>query len=89
MAVGLPIVTTDNGGISELVEDGVCGTVVPARTDPEVTRGLADAFAALAADPARRAAYGEAAAERARLHFSPTAMARATTAAYREVLSAR
>jgi glycosyltransferase involved in cell wall biosynthesis len=83
MAVGLPVVTCDNGGVSELVEEGVCGTVVRGESDPALIQGLADAFVALAADPARRSAYGAAAAVRARERFSPVAMARATAAVYR------
>ncbi len=83
MAVGLPVVTCDNGGVSELVEDGVCGTVVRAAADPGAAAGLADAFVTLAGDPARRAALGAAAAVRARQKFSPAAMAHATTTVYR------
>ncbi len=83
MAVGLPVVTCDNGGVSELVEPGVCGTVVRDTNDPGAAQGMAEAFIALAADPARRAAWGAAAALRARQEFSPAAMARATTAVYR------
>jgi glycosyltransferase involved in cell wall biosynthesis len=83
MAVGLPVVTCDNGGVSELVEEGGCGVVVPAHGDKAVAKGLADAFVALAIDPARRAALGGAAARSARERFSPAVMARATAAAYR------
>jgi glycosyltransferase involved in cell wall biosynthesis len=83
MAVGLPVVTCDNGGVSELIEDGVCGTLVRATADPAAANGLADALCALAADPGRRAAWGAAAAERARALFSPAAMAQATAAVYR------
>ena len=83
MAVGLPVVTCDNGGVSELVEDGVSGNIVRATEDPSAAEGLAVALMALAADPARRAAYGAAGAERARQRFSPAAMARRTTALYR------
>jgi glycosyltransferase involved in cell wall biosynthesis len=83
MAVGLPVVTCDNGGVSELLEEGACGTVVRGETDAAMVQGLADAFATLAADPARRAAYGAAAAVRARELFSPAAMARTTAAVYR------
>src|SRR6185503_3771389 len=85
MAVGLPVVTCENGGVSELVDEGVSGTVVPGASDGAVAQGLANALVALAQDPARRASYGEAGARRARSLFSPTVMARATAAAYRGV----
>lgn len=84
MTVGLPVVTCDNGGVSELVQEGVCGTVVRDRTDPGAAHGLAEALIALAAAPERRAAWGAAAARRAREHFSPQVMARATATVYRD-----
>jgi hypothetical protein len=87
MAIGLPVVTCENGGISELVEDGVCGVVVHEQDDVAVAQGLARALAALAEDPARRASYGAAAAARARERYSPAAMARATAALYADVSS--
>lgn len=56
-AAGLPVVAGNSGGVAAVVADGVSGLLVPA--------GDADAFAAavrmLIADPARRAAMGEAA----------------------------
>jgi glycosyltransferase involved in cell wall biosynthesis len=61
MACGLPVVTTDVGGMREAVTDGVEGFLVPAR-DPEATAG---ALADLWRQPARRAAMG--AAGRARI----------------------
>jgi glycosyltransferase involved in cell wall biosynthesis len=61
MAMGVPVVTTDAGGMTEIVEDGVEGLVVP-RRDP---RALADAIIGLAADPAMRAAMGKRARARA------------------------
>ena len=48
MAVGLPVVSTRMGGISELVEDGVSGIMVPQR-DPGA---LCEALASIAGDPA-------------------------------------
>ncbi len=50
LALGLPIVATDVGGLSEMVDD-TNGVLVPPR-DPAA---LADALEALAADPDRRA----------------------------------
>lgn len=65
MACGLPIVTTDCGGMREAVDDGVEGFVVPAR-DPEA---MASALAALAADTPRRRAMGRAARNRVETDF--------------------
>ena len=65
MAHGLPVVTTRIAGVSELVDDGVNGTVIPAgRVDL-----LADALAGLAVDPALRAQWGEAGSERVRREY--------------------
>ncbi len=47
MAVGLPIVATQMGGVSELVDDGESGLLVPQR-DPAA---LADALTRVATDP--------------------------------------
>jgi colanic acid/amylovoran biosynthesis glycosyltransferase len=56
MAVGLPVVSTANGGIPELVEDEATGLLVPER-DPEA---LAARLAALARHPERRIALARA-----------------------------
>lgn len=56
MACGLPVVTTDVGGMREAVSDGVEGFLVPAR-DPAAT---ADALAELWRQPELRAAMGDA-----------------------------
>jgi len=60
MATGLPIVTTDAGGMREAVRDGVDGFVVRVR-DPGST---ADALMSLAGDPELRARMGAAARQR-------------------------
>ena len=56
MAAGRPVVLAARGEAARLVEAEGCGFVVP----PEDPRALAQALAALAADPARRAAMGAA-----------------------------
>lgn len=63
---GLPCVATRVSAIGELVRDGVSGVLVP-ENDPAA---LAAALAALLADPARRAALGEAGEARVRAHFA-------------------
>ena len=62
MASGLPVVSTPVGAITELVRDGETGLLVP----PGAPDSLAQAIAALIADPARRAAMGRAGLELAR-----------------------
>lgn len=54
MAAGLPIVATDTGAISEEVESGVNGLLVPARD----AGALAQAVRTLVSDPVRRCAMG-------------------------------
>lgn len=61
MAMGLPVVTTDVGGMREIVDDGVEGFVVPSR-DPQ---SLANAIVSLATSPGRRRELGTRARARA------------------------
>src|SRR5262249_52987224 len=60
MSCGLPVVTTDCGGMREAVRDGEDGFVVPVRQ----TRAMSDALAALAADAGLRRRMGASARER-------------------------
>ncbi len=66
MACGKAVIASDVGRLPELVEAERSGLLVPAR-DPDA---WAAALANLAGDPARRAALGQAGAQRARSRFS-------------------
>jgi len=60
MSCGIPVVTTDCGGMREAVTDGVEGFLVPVRS----ARKMADALETLANEPALRARMGDAARAR-------------------------
>jgi glycosyltransferase involved in cell wall biosynthesis len=79
-AMGLerPIVATRVGGVEEIVQDGVCGEIVP----PGDARAVADALLRLLGDPARRHAFGRAGREIVARDFSRTAMLRKLHAVY-------
>jgi glycosyltransferase involved in cell wall biosynthesis len=72
MACSLPVVTTDAGGIGEVVAHGVNGLIAPPRDVDAITRHLAE----LVRDPARRRAMGEAGRRTAQEHFDVRAAAR-------------
>jgi glycosyltransferase involved in cell wall biosynthesis len=73
MAAGRPVVATINGGLPELVRDGVTGALVP----PGDPAALAAALERYAADPGLRAAHGEAGRARVEERFSIARCARA------------
>jgi len=60
MQWGLPIITTREGGIPDVIEDGVSGLLI----DQRDTSALADKILLLLEDPAKRIAMGTAARER-------------------------
>jgi glycosyltransferase involved in cell wall biosynthesis len=66
MACGLPVVTTDCGGMPEAITDGVEGFVVPLR-DPHA---MAKALSALASDVELRRRMGKAGRDRVLKQFT-------------------
>lgn len=80
MRAGLAIVSTDVGGISEAIEDGVDGLLVP----PASPEALASAISRLLDDPELRATLGRAARERFERDFSLAAMHAAAVCVFRE-----
>jgi glycosyltransferase involved in cell wall biosynthesis len=60
-----PVIATDVGSVAEVLEDGACGTVVPAAD----VAAMAAAVRGLVADPERARAQARRGAERVRLHY--------------------
>ncbi|MEK6192137.1 MAG: glycogen synthase [Chloroflexota bacterium] len=93
MACGVPVVATRVGGIPEVVVHGRTGLLVEPPDDPmgpggvdRVAHDLAAAINALVADPARRAAMGEAGRLRAVEQFSWASVASRTVEVYEAVV---
>ncbi len=96
MACGAAVVASATGGIPEVVEDGVTGTLVPLEQvsdgtgtplDPErFVSDFAAALTAMLSDPAKARRMGEAGRTRAEQHFAWDSIAEATLEVYRSVL---
>jgi len=78
MACGKAIVATSAGGIPEVVEDGVTGTIVP----PRDAHAMAAAIIALLSDDGRRRAMADAGLARVRSRFTVERMVAATASVY-------
>lgn len=85
MAAARPVVSTDVGGVADVVEAGVSGLLVRAR-DPEAFAG---ALVQLARDPARRQRMGAAARAHAATRYSHVRLVDELERVYVEALSAK
>ncbi|HEY3862554.1 MAG TPA: glycosyltransferase family 4 protein [Verrucomicrobiae bacterium] len=82
-AMGLPVVCSDAGGLSENVSDGETGFVTPRRD----ARALAEKLALLARDPGLRRRMGQAGRKRALERFQLAGQIEAFDRLYRGVLA--
>ena len=85
MACGTPVVATTAGAFPEVIAAGETGVLVP----PGDAAAIADAVAAMLANPDRRIAMGGAGVERINERFSWRVCAQRTAALYEDVLAAR
>ncbi|MFG2576770.1 glycogen synthase [Streptomyces sp. NPDC048481] len=87
MACGTPVVASRVGGIPEVVEHGVTGTLVPLDDEGEAFEaGLGRAIDEILGDPAAARRMGEAGRVRAVGEFGWDAVARRTVGLYEEIL---
>jgi hypothetical protein len=82
MSYAKPVIGCGVGGVSEVIEDGISGILVP----PEDYVSLAESILNLINNNALRRNMGEKARERIKNNFSDTIMAERTLAAYKKVL---
>jgi glycosyltransferase involved in cell wall biosynthesis len=82
MASGLTPVTTDAGGIPEVIEHGTSGFVVPRGDVPAIRQALTRV---LDAEPGQRSAWGDAARQRVVQRFSTARMMRQIEQVYVDV----
>lgn len=83
MAQGIPAIVSGVGGLPELVEDGVCGRVVPPRDGV----ALAAALQELATNPDRVREWGARALDQIQTKFSHARMVEQTRALYERLLA--
>jgi len=87
MACGTAVVASDVGGIPEVVDDGVTGSLVhyDAGDAAGYRTGIARAVNALIADPDRAERYGQAGRQRCIAEFSWAQIAQQTLEIYQKV----
>jgi glycosyltransferase involved in cell wall biosynthesis len=82
MQAGLPVVASDVGGVSEAVEDGVSGFLIPRYSDDL----LVERLKLLVEDSVLRKKLGEAARTRFETHFTVASMLAKVADTYKKVL---
>ena len=82
---GKAAIATDVRGTREAIVDGVTGRLVPVK-DPGA---LANAIVKVLADPAQAAEMGQAARQRAEVHFDERHFFRRTDKEYRRLIEAK
>lgn len=85
MLVGTPVICSSAGGLTEVVQDGVTGRVVPPGDAPALAKALHDCFSA----PERTAAMARNARVHALAHLTFDQQIQHTLDAYRKVLQNR
>ncbi len=85
LACGLPAVATELSGVPELIRNGTTGVLVP----PSDANALADALAAMHADPARAAQMAQAGRELVLREFDLKANVTHLAALFEQVISQR
>ncbi len=84
MAAARPVVSTEVGGVPDVVESGVCGLLVPAQS----AEALAAALVRLASSPSLRHSMGAAGRELARTRYSHLRLVTEIEALYEHRLTA-
>jgi glycosyltransferase involved in cell wall biosynthesis len=84
-ACAKPVVSTNVGGVPEIMEDGVNGILVPAERSDLLAKAIKDCLAA----PEKRRLMGEAGYNKVRLNFSFESQTEELKSIYREVLNER
>ena len=83
MALGMPVIASDVGGLREIMDDGITGFLVP----PGDSHSLAMRISGLARDPSLRASVGEAARAHVAKNFSMEKESNAIKSAYERLLA--
>ncbi len=82
-AAGLPVISTDVGGVADVVVDGQTGRLVPSGDSGALTQALAELVSA----PDQQRAWGKEGASRARAHYGVERLARDMADLYQRLLA--